>query len=103
VETLWASDVRRWDHHLTADVPDIAGHLFGRDRKPSSPPGTLVEDFGPKLQRLEDSGTKMAALRDQTARSTALVRRLQEWEDAELAEQSGHVHDDADLDEMPSR
>ena len=32
VETLWISDVRRWNHQLSAEVPDIAGHLFGRDR-----------------------------------------------------------------------
>ena len=31
VETLWTSDVRRWNHQLSAQVPDIAGHLFGRD------------------------------------------------------------------------
>ena len=32
VETLWTADVRRWNPRLSAEVPDIAGHLFGRDR-----------------------------------------------------------------------
>jgi len=48
VEDLWASDVRRWNPHLTADVPDIAGHLFGRDRIALKPArDALVQAFGP--------------------------------------------------------
>ena len=32
VEILWTADVRRLNPQLSADVPDIAGHLFGRNR-----------------------------------------------------------------------
>lgn len=48
VETLWSEDVRRWNHQLTAEVPDIAGHLFGRDRISLKPArDALVEVYGP--------------------------------------------------------
>lgn len=32
LELLWVDDVRRMNRWLEADVPDVAGHLFGRDR-----------------------------------------------------------------------
>ncbi len=32
LEIMWVDDVRRMNIFLTAEVPDIAGHLFGRDR-----------------------------------------------------------------------
>ena len=32
LEIMWVDDVRRMNKFLTAEVPDIAGHLFGRDR-----------------------------------------------------------------------
>jgi 5-methylcytosine-specific restriction endonuclease McrA len=32
LEIMWVDDVRRMNKFLHADVPDIAGHLFGRDR-----------------------------------------------------------------------
>lgn len=32
LEIMWVDDVRRMNKFLDADVPDIAGHLFGRDR-----------------------------------------------------------------------
>lgn len=32
IEVLWVDEVRRWNKHLAAHVPDIAGHLFDRDR-----------------------------------------------------------------------
>jgi hypothetical protein len=32
LEILWVDDVRRINKFLDAEVPDVAGHLFGRDR-----------------------------------------------------------------------
>jgi hypothetical protein len=32
LEIMWVDDVRRMNKFLIAEVPDIAGHLFGRDR-----------------------------------------------------------------------
>jgi 5-methylcytosine-specific restriction endonuclease McrA len=32
LEIMWVDDVRRMNKFLDADVPDIAGHLFGRER-----------------------------------------------------------------------
>ncbi|WP_458317231.1 HNH endonuclease [Mycolicibacterium brisbanense] len=32
LEIMWVEDVRRMNKFLKADVPDVAGHLFGRDR-----------------------------------------------------------------------
>ena len=34
LEILWVADVRRMNRQLTDDVPDLAGHLFGRNRIP---------------------------------------------------------------------
>src|SRR6185437_5474672 len=32
LEVMWVEDVRRMNRFLDADVPDVAGHLFGRER-----------------------------------------------------------------------
>ena len=32
LEILWVDDVRRMNRFLDSDVPDVAGHLFGRER-----------------------------------------------------------------------
>jgi len=32
LEIMWVEDVRRMNKFLDADVPDVAGHLFGRER-----------------------------------------------------------------------
>jgi hypothetical protein len=32
LETMWVNDVRRMNKFLDAEVPDVAGHLFGRVR-----------------------------------------------------------------------
>ena len=32
LEIMWVEDVRRINKFLAADVPDVAGHLFGRER-----------------------------------------------------------------------
>jgi hypothetical protein len=32
LETMWVDDVRTMNKFLDANVPDVAGHLFGRDR-----------------------------------------------------------------------
>ncbi len=32
LEIMWVEDVRRMNRFLDADVPDVAGHLFGRER-----------------------------------------------------------------------
>ncbi|GFG73218.1 HNH endonuclease [Mycobacterium botniense] len=32
LEIMWVDDVRRMNKFLYAEVPDVAGHLFGRDR-----------------------------------------------------------------------
>jgi hypothetical protein len=47
LEILWVEDVRRMNRWLDADVPDVAGHLFGRDRISLSPAReALKEAFG---------------------------------------------------------
>lgn len=32
LEIMWVDDVRQMNKFLDADIPDVAGHLFGRDR-----------------------------------------------------------------------
>jgi hypothetical protein len=32
LEIMWVEDVRRWNRFLDQDAPDVAGHLFGRER-----------------------------------------------------------------------
>ena len=45
---LWVEDVRRMNKFLNADVPDIAGHLFGRDRTVlKAVRGPFKDAFGP--------------------------------------------------------
>ena len=47
LEIMWADDVRRMNKFLTAEVPDIAGHLFGRDRTAlATVRGPFKEAFG---------------------------------------------------------
>ena len=47
LEILWVEDVRRMNRFLDEDVPDVAGHLFGRDRISLAPARTaLKEAFG---------------------------------------------------------
>ena len=48
LELLWVDDVRRMNRWLDADAPDVAGHLFGRDRISLAPArAALKEAFGP--------------------------------------------------------
>ncbi|GAA2531816.1 HNH endonuclease [Mycolicibacterium diernhoferi] len=48
LEIMWVDDVRRMNKFLHADVPDIAGHLFGRDRTAlAAVRGPFKEAFGP--------------------------------------------------------
>lgn len=48
LEIMWVDDVRAMNKFLTADVPDVAGHLFGRDRTAlGAVRGPLKEAFGP--------------------------------------------------------
>lgn len=48
LEIMWVDDVRRLNKFLNADVPDIAGHLFGRDRAAlTAVRGPFKEAFGP--------------------------------------------------------
>ncbi len=48
LELLWVEDVRRMNRFLDADVPDVAGHLFGRDRISLAPArAALKEAFLP--------------------------------------------------------
>lgn len=47
LEVLWIEDVRRMNKGLMADVPDLAGHLFGRDRiSLDRPRAALADAFG---------------------------------------------------------
>lgn len=48
LEFLWVEDVRRMNKWIEADVPDVAGHLFGRDRIALGPArDAMKEAFGP--------------------------------------------------------
>ncbi|AIY48209.1 HNH endonuclease domain-containing protein [Mycolicibacterium fortuitum] len=48
LEIMWVDDVRGMNKFLTADVPDVAGHLFGRDRTDlAAVRGPLTQAFGP--------------------------------------------------------
>jgi hypothetical protein len=47
LEILWVDDVRRMNKWLGAEVPDVAGHLFGRDRISLTPVRlAMKEAFG---------------------------------------------------------
>jgi HNH endonuclease len=49
LELLWVEDVRRMNKWLGENVPDVAGHLFGRDRISMAPArDALTEAFGPR-------------------------------------------------------
>ena len=48
LEIMWVDDVRRMNKFLHAEVPDIAGHLFGRERVALSlVRGPFKDAFGP--------------------------------------------------------
>jgi hypothetical protein len=48
LEIMWVEDVRRLNKYLDDDVPDVAGHLFGRERTSLRPVrAPLREAFGP--------------------------------------------------------
>ncbi|OBI80582.1 HNH endonuclease [Mycobacterium asiaticum] len=47
LEIMWVEDVRRMNRFLQADVPDVAGHLFGRERTAlAAVRGPLKDAFG---------------------------------------------------------
>lgn len=47
LEIMWVEDVRRMNRFLQADVPDVAGHLFGRERTAlTAVRGPLKDAFG---------------------------------------------------------
>lgn len=48
LEIMWVEDVRRMNKFLDAEVPDVAGHLFGRERTALTPiREPFKEAFGP--------------------------------------------------------
>lgn len=47
LEILWVNDVRRMNRFLDADVPDVAGHLFGRDRISLAPARAALKEAFP--------------------------------------------------------
>lgn len=48
LEIMWVDDLRGMNKFLTAEVPDVAGHLFGRDRTDlATVRGPFTEAFGP--------------------------------------------------------
>lgn len=48
LEIMWVEDVRRMNKFLDAEVPDVAGHLFGRERiAMTAVRGPFKEAFGP--------------------------------------------------------
>lgn len=48
LEIMWVDDVRQMNKFLAADVPDVAGHLFGRERIAMAPVrSAFTEAFGP--------------------------------------------------------
>lgn len=48
LEIMWVDDVRRMNRFLDAEIPDVAGHLFGRDRLALSAIREPFKDaFGP--------------------------------------------------------
>ena len=47
IEILWVEDVRRMNTHVSADAPDLMGHLFGQDRVALAPArSALMDAFG---------------------------------------------------------
>jgi 5-methylcytosine-specific restriction endonuclease McrA len=56
LEILWVEDVRRMNRFLDEQVPDVAGHLFGRERIDLGPArSALREAFGPTCFYCETS------------------------------------------------
>jgi hypothetical protein len=48
LEIMWVDDVRRMNKFLYADIPDVAGHLFGRERIDlGAVRGSFTEAYGP--------------------------------------------------------
>ncbi len=48
LEIMWIDDVRRMNKFLDSDVPDVGGHLFGRERTTLvAARGPLKDTFGP--------------------------------------------------------
>lgn len=48
LEIMWVDDVRQMNKFLDAEVPDVAGHLFGRERIPMKPVrDAFRQTFGP--------------------------------------------------------
>lgn len=48
LEIMWVQDIRRMNKFLDAEVPDVAGHLFGRELIAMTPVRTaFTEAFGP--------------------------------------------------------
>lgn len=48
LEIMWVDDVRQMNKFVGDDVPDVAGHLFGRERIPMTPVrDAFTEFFGP--------------------------------------------------------
>lgn len=45
LEIMWVDDVRQMNKFLDAQVPDVAGHLFGRDRIALTPVRRAFKDF----------------------------------------------------------
>jgi 5-methylcytosine-specific restriction endonuclease McrA len=47
IELLWVADVQRLNSHVLSDGPDLAAHLFGRDRVSLAPArAALMDAFG---------------------------------------------------------
>lgn len=48
LEIMWVDDIRQMNKFLDDEVPDVAGHLFGRERIPLTPVrDAFRETFGP--------------------------------------------------------
>lgn len=48
LEIMWVEDVRRMNKFLESEVPDVAGHLFGRERTAlAAVRGPFKDEFGP--------------------------------------------------------
>lgn len=48
LEIMWVDDIRQMNKFLDAEVPDVAGHLFGRERIAMTPVRAAFTDaFGP--------------------------------------------------------
>lgn len=48
LEIMWVEDIRQMNKFLDAEVPDVAGHLFGRERIAMTPVrAAFAEAFGP--------------------------------------------------------